>query len=158
MGVLPCPTGNFMCVHTGDSADAPGLLLLLLGGCSCQGQLLISVWGLQRVWKEKHPTQRGRDLFELWVTFRTPSRSGKGLSQESFRLSSEASSCFINKYYLGQGIEPEIFKALVSSLTAKLKTWYFFPPLFFLYFFSPFAAVHNCIKNRNSWNTNQACG
>lgn len=92
-------------------------------GCMAGGIWNTSCFLVER----KHPTQTGRDLLGLGVTLRTPSRSGKGLSQEYFRLSSEASLCFINKYYPEQWIEPEIFKVLVSFLTAKLKTWYFLP-------------------------------
>lgn len=140
VGVLPCPSRGgaevaaalpwelHVRAHTGAFADAPHLLLL---DVHVRDSSWSVVGGLQSIWSiscfsmgRKPPTQARRDL--LGLSDSQSSFQVREGSFKSFRLSTGASLCFINKYYLGQGIEPEIFKVLVSSLTSKLKTWYFF--------------------------------
>lgn len=146
MGVLPCHRGGaeaaaalprelHVCVHT-DSADAPDLLLL--GDHAWQGQLLIH-GGVCRgdgafhvsPWKENTQHKERETCLDCEWLSELPDQTKLFLKSLNFRLSSEASLCFINKYYLGQGIEPEIFKFLMSSLTAKVKIWYLFPAFVF---------------------------
>lgn len=150
----PSPAGGD--VHVRDSSWS------MAGGVVCRGYRALHVSPWKEIKKEREKEERKREKLAWTVmTLRTPLRSGKGLSQESFRLPSEAGLCFTNKYYPGKGIEPGIFKVLVSSLNCQTQNLIFPPPrpaFCFLYLFSPFAVVHSCIEKSNSWYTNQVSG